>query len=65
MPFESSPEYDNWKRIDIDNGNIIVNMGASGSLSQMEEEGISYEILDELVPAYEGGTVKMIFNWVY
>lgn len=48
-----------------DNGNIIVKMGVSGPLSKMEEEGISYEILEELVPTYESSTAKMIFNWGY
>lgn len=44
---------------------IIVKMGVSGPLSKMEEEGISYEILEELVPTYESSTAKMIFNWGY
>lgn len=65
MPFDASPEYDNWKKIDNDNGNIIVKMGVSGPLSKMEEEGISYELLEELVPTYESSTAKMIFNWGY
>lgn len=65
VPFDASPEYDNWKKIDNDNGNIIVKMGVSGPLSKMEEEGISYEILEELVPTYESSTAKMIFNWGY
>ena len=59
VPYETPAGYEPWNSVDADGGNLEVYLGLSTDM----DGDVPYELIEEIVPAYDDGVTQMVFSW--